>query len=110
MTNLSRTADLRSGYFNLKPLEQKTGLPTAAAMLGKPSRFNPKMTAVRTKQNTQEHNKLYLSRNVVISHRSLYPRHPVSKTHYISIRHDCLHCPRDFIIHHCTVFLRLVPC
>jgi len=44
-TNLSRTADLRGGHFNLKPVEQKTGLPTAAAMCGKTSRLNPKMTA-----------------------------------------------------------------
>jgi hypothetical protein len=45
MTNLSRTADLRGGHFNLKPVEQKTGLPTTAAMCGKTSRLNPKMTA-----------------------------------------------------------------
>ena len=109
-TNLSRTADLRGGYFNLKPVEQKAELPTAGVVFGKPSRLNPKMTAVPMEQNTDEHKKVYVSRNLGLSHSNLCPRHLVSKTHYISIRHDCLFCPRDFIIHHCTVFPCLVPC
>jgi len=73
-------------------------------MLGKLSRFNPKMPAVPMKQNIQEHKKVYLSRNMVVSHHNLYPRHLVAKTRYISIGYECLLCPRDFIIHHCTVF------